>query len=76
MKAILKTNNLVTLSFAKSVLDSADIPAFVFDEHVSLMDGSIGAIPRRLMIVDEDETAAREVLATAGLGDDLCQTKQ
>lgn len=71
MIAIIKTTNPVTLNYAQAILKDADIACFVFDQHTSLIDGSVGAIPRRLMVIDEDERAARRALELAGLGDEL-----
>ena len=71
MKTILKTVNPATLNFAEAVLKEADIPAFVMDQHVSLVDGSIGIIPRRLTVSDEDWEAAILALELAGLGDEV-----
>lgn len=71
MIAIIKTNNPVTLSFAQAVLRDGDIEFFVADTHVSILEGSIGAIPRRLMVLEDDEGDAREVLARAGLEKEL-----
>jgi len=69
--AILKTVNPATLNFAQAVLKDADIPFFVMDQNVSIIEGSIGIIPRRLMVVDEDAEEARQALRDAGLGDDV-----
>jgi hypothetical protein len=69
--AILKTVNPATLNFAQAVLKESDIPFFVMDQNVSIIEGSIGIIPRRLMVVDEDAEDARAALQAAGLGDDL-----
>ena len=71
MIAILKTVNPATLNFAQAVLKEADIPFFVMDQNVSIIEGSIGIIPRRLMVVDEDAEDARQALTDAGLGDDI-----
>ena len=71
MIAILKTVNPATLNFAQAVLKDADIPFFVMDQNVSIIEGSIGIIPRRLMVVDEDAEEARQALCDAGLGDDV-----
>lgn len=71
MKTILKTTNPATLSFAQAVLKDADIPCFVLDQHMSAMEGSIGAIPRRINVIDEDADDARQALGDAGLGDSL-----
>ena len=71
MIAVLKTVNPATLNFAQAVLKEADIPFFVMDQNVSIIEGSIGIIPRRLMVVDEDAEDAREALRAAGLGDEV-----
>ena len=71
MIAILKTVNPATLNFAQAVLKEADIPFFVMDQNVSVIEGSIGIIPRRLMVVDEDADEARQALRDAGLADDI-----
>ena len=71
MKAILKTVNPATLNFAQAVLKEADIPFFVMDQNVSIIEGSIGIIPRRLMVVDEDAEEARQALTDAGMGDEV-----
>jgi hypothetical protein len=65
MRAILKTNNPVALSYAAHVLDEAGIESVVFDENASIMDGSMGAVPRRLMVLDEDFAKAERVLREA-----------
>ena len=66
MRAVLTTNNPVRLSFLTVLLADAGIRAYVLDTHASILDGSIGALPRRLMVADEDEVRARRVLAEAG----------
>jgi len=68
MRAVLKTNNPVVLNFAEVLLRDAGIAAVVFDAAASVMDGSLGMLPRRLMVEDEDYEAARRVL-TDGLGE-------
>ena len=54
MKEVLRTNDLVLLSYATHVLAEAGIEAVVFDAHMSAVEGSIGAFPRRLMVHDDD----------------------
>jgi hypothetical protein len=71
MKTILKTVNPATLSFAQAVLKDADIMCFVLDQYMSAMEGSIGVIPRRLNVIDEDADDARQALIDAGLGDEV-----
>lgn len=71
MIAILKTVNPATLNFAQAVLKEADIPFFIMDQNVSIIEGSIGIIPRRVMVVDDDAEDAREAMIDAGLGEEL-----
>ena len=63
MKAILKTTDLVLLSYARHLLSEAGVPHMVFDEHIAFTEGNIGAFPRRLMVREEDEARARAILA-------------
>ena len=65
MREVLKSNNVVELNFAEAVLKDANIPAVVLDTHMSIMDGSMVIIPRRLMVLDEDEARARMILKDA-----------
>ena len=62
MKTLLKTNDLVLLNFAEVLLKDAGIAAEVFDDSMSVMDGSLGILPRRLMVSDDDEESARAIL--------------
>ena len=63
MKAILKTTDPVLLTYARHLLEEADIPHFVFDENMAFTEGNIGAFPRRLMVREEDAPRARTALA-------------
>jgi hypothetical protein len=65
MRAVLKTLDPVTLSYAAHVLDEAGIESVVFDENASVMDGSMGFLPRRLMVLDEDFPRAQRLLKDA-----------
>lgn len=66
MKELLRTNNSVLLSFASTLLAEAAIEAVILDSHTSILEGSIGAIPRRLMVRDEDHARAKRLLEEAG----------
>ena len=66
MQTILLTNDPVRLSFLTSLLRDAGIECVVFDEFASGVDGSIGAIPRRLVVADDDAVEARLILAESG----------
>jgi hypothetical protein len=66
MKELLRTNDPVRLSFLEALLRDSGIDSLVLDHHTSLVEGSIGAIPRRLMVAERDYRRARLVLAAAG----------
>jgi hypothetical protein len=66
MRLLVQTNDPVRLSFLAAILRDAGIAAVVLDAYASAVDGSIGAVPRRLMVADEDEARARRVLHEAG----------
>ena len=68
MDVIATTNDPVRLSFVTALLRDAGIEPLVFDQQMSVLEGSIGAIPRRVMVADEDASLARRVLRDAGIG--------
>jgi hypothetical protein len=63
---LLRSNDIVRLSWLSALLSEAGIEAFLLDTHTSVIEGSIGALPRRLMVRDDDAARARQVLADAG----------
>ena len=65
MRAVLKSNNPVVLSYDSHVLEEAGIEALIFDTHASIMDGSMAMVPRRLMVADEDFHRAEKLLRAA-----------
>ena len=67
MREILRSNDAVLISFAESVLRQAGIASFLADQHVSVVEGSIGAFPRRLLVGEDDWATARTALGQAGL---------
>ena len=66
MRTVLATNDPVRLSFLHALLRDAGIAAVLLDAHVSAVEGSIGAIPRRLAVAENDWQRARRVLLEAG----------
>ena len=68
MRDVLRTNDAVVLSFASSVLAGEGIEAVIADQHMSILEGSIGIFPRRIMVSPRDWSVARRVLMDAGLG--------
>jgi hypothetical protein len=65
MRAVLKTNDPVVLTYAANILSQEGIETVVFDTHASVMDGSAGFLPRRLMVLDEDFARADTLLRAA-----------
>jgi len=71
VKEIARTNDPVVISWMISVLAGQGIEAFVLDTHTSVLEGTAGAIPRRLMVIDEDLANARAAIEEAGGGKEL-----
>ena len=61
-RELLRTTDPTVMAFAKAMLHGEDIEVFELDVHMSILDGSIGILPRRLMVRDEDYLIARVVL--------------
>jgi putative signal transducing protein len=65
MRAVLKTLNPVVLNYAANLLSQEGIESVVFDTHASIVDGSTGMLPRRLMVLNADFTRAEHLLRVA-----------
>ncbi len=66
MRVIALTNDPVRLSFLAALLRDAGIEALVLDGHAAAVEGSIGAIPRRLVVAEDDAAQALRVLRECG----------
>ena len=71
MLELVRTNDPVLLSFLSSLMKDAGIHCFVADEAMSILDGSIGAIPRRFLVDSDEVDLARRIIKDAGLGHEL-----
>jgi len=71
LRELVRTNDVVLMSAIGALLDSANIHHLVLDTNMSIMDGSLGVLPRRILVHDEDNMAARQLLADAGLAHEL-----
>ncbi len=71
MVEIIRTNDVVVLGFVQSLLEDADIPVLVADGHISVLEGSIGAFPRRMLVPEDHAAQARRLIAEAGLAAEL-----
>jgi hypothetical protein len=71
LEELLKTNDLVLISFVDALLREAGIEPWIADQNMSLMEGSLGILPRRVMVPAESLSAARRLLDDAGVGSEL-----
>ncbi|ODT56519.1 MAG: hypothetical protein ABS59_00655 [Methylobacterium sp. SCN 67-24] len=74
MIELIRTNDAVIISFVQSLLRDAGIGFFVADQNMSVLDGSIGILPRRILIDEDDADEARELLADAGIEHEIRRT--
>ena len=71
MREIVRTNDAVLITAIEALLKGADIPHMVLDRHMSVLEGSLGMLPRRIVVDDEHGRRARQLLTDAGLGHEL-----
>lgn len=71
MVEILRTNDPVLISVVEAILAGESVDFFVADQHMSVMEGSLGFIRRRIMVSQADAARARSALDEAGLGSEL-----
>ncbi|MBV8792503.1 MAG: DUF2007 domain-containing protein [Pseudolabrys sp.] len=71
MRELVRTNNAVLVSAVGALLDGAQIHHIVLDQNMSVLEGSLGILPRRILVPDADVDDARRVLTDAGLGHEL-----
>jgi hypothetical protein len=68
---IVRTNDLVIISVIESLLTQEGVPFFIADQHMSAVEGSLGFLPRRIMVDSEQRDRARRLLQEAGLAGEL-----
>ncbi|HWG04515.1 MAG TPA: DUF2007 domain-containing protein [Beijerinckiaceae bacterium] len=71
MIELIRTNDLVLISLVEAILGGERIGFFVADQHMSAVEGSLGFLPRRILVAEDDEVKARRVLSEAGLAGEL-----
>jgi hypothetical protein len=71
MRELIRTNDAVLVSAVVALLESAGIRPMVFDQNMSVLEGSLGVLPRRVLVAEGDELRARRLLEDAGLGHEL-----
>ena len=67
MKELFSTNDITKFVYAETILNSNDIVSFTLDENISVLEGSIGILPRRLMVLENDYEEALKLLEDFGL---------
>lgn len=71
MREIVRTNDAVLISAIEALLNSADIGHMVVDQNMSVLEGSIGIFPRRILVEEDQVGTARRLLEDAGFGNEL-----
>ena len=71
MRELVRTNDAVLISAIDALLNGAQIEHMIVDQNMSVLEGSIGIFPRRILVGEDQLTAARRLLAEAGLGNEL-----
>ena len=71
MIELMRTNNPVTISFVESLLRDSKINFFVADQNMSIMEGSLGILAKRIMVDRDDEMKARRLIKDAGIEDEM-----
>lgn len=71
MQEIVRTNDAVLITAIEALLKSADILCFIADQNMSVMEGSLGFLPRRILVSDDDMQRATQLLTEAGYGNAL-----
>jgi Putative prokaryotic signal transducing protein len=71
LRELVRTNDIVLVSAIGALLDGANIHHVVLDQNMSVIEGSLGILPRRILVHDEDNKEARQLLADAGLSHEL-----
>ncbi len=71
MHELIRTNDPVLLSFAESLMKDAGIHCMIADQAMSILEGSLGMLPRRFLVEEDRAEQARRILTDAGLGGEL-----
>lgn len=71
MEELIRTNNMVTISFVEALLNEADIVYLVLDQNMSVLEGSLGVLPRRVLVDRTLIADARRLLIDAGMAAEL-----
>lgn len=67
MEELLRTTDPILVPFVQALLDAEDIDCFLFDVNMSILEGSLGILPRRIMVLKRDLYRARLILRDNGI---------
>jgi hypothetical protein len=67
MEELLRTNDITLIPLVKTLLDAEGIDSFEWDVNMSVLEGSIGILPRRLMVPAVQIDRARRILRENGV---------
>ena len=76
MIELIRTNDVVLLSFAESLMRDANIPCMIADQSMSVLEGSLGLLPKRLLVAEDMAQDARRIMIDAGLEAELRDEKK
>jgi len=68
MEELLRTNDMVLISYIESMLNDAGVPYHVMDINMSVIEGSLGVLPRRIMVQSDQINQARRIVNEADIG--------
>jgi len=71
MREIVRTNDAILITAIEALLTGAGISHMVLDQHMSVLDGSLGMLPRRIVVESDQVNRARRLLTDAGLAHEL-----
>jgi hypothetical protein len=71
VRELVRTNDAVLVTAIEALLNGAGIGHVVLDQNMSVLEGSLGILPRRILVADDDVRAARQVMTDAGLAHEL-----
>lgn len=71
MIELVRTNDPVVISYIEALMRDAGLSFFVADQNMSIMEGSLGVLPRRVLVAEDDVEQARRILTDAGFADEM-----
>ena len=71
MIELVRTNDPIVISFIEALMRDAGLAFFVADQNMSIMEGSLGVLPRRVLVAEDDVEQARRILTDAGFADEM-----